>query len=123
MLQGIRRAKREKTTHMGKTVVSKTLGGSAERLSPASSSPSVRETASSIYHIIEGEGSTVINGQAFRWKRGDTFCIPSWHRYQHRNDVPEGETVYLYRYDDKPMLNALGFYRAERVDVETLVSA
>jgi gentisate 1,2-dioxygenase len=54
------------------------------------------------------------------WKKGDTFCIPAWYKYQHFAD--EGETVYLYRFDDKPMLKALGFYRVDGVDLESLVS-
>ncbi|KAK3080076.1 hypothetical protein LTS18_003195, partial [Coniosporium uncinatum] len=58
--------------------VSKTLGGSAERLDAGNSSPATRETASSVYHVIEGSGSTDIDGQNITWTRGDTFCIPSW---------------------------------------------
>jgi gentisate 1,2-dioxygenase len=54
------------------------------------------------------------------WKKGDTFCIPAWHEYQHTAET--GKTVYLYRFDDKPMLKALGFYRVEGIDTETLVS-
>jgi len=100
--------------------VSKTLGGSAERLDAETSSPAIRETASSVYHIIEGSGYTEIDGKTFAWKKYDTFCIPAWSRYQHLAD--SGETVYLYRFDDKPMLKSLGFYRVEGVDIESLVS-
>ena len=100
--------------------VSKTLGGSAERLEKGSSSPEIRETASSIYHVIEGTGYTTVNDKKLSWKKGDTFCIPSWYRYQHHADARE--TVYFYRFDDKPMLRALGFYRVEGVDSETFVS-
>lgn len=49
-----------------------------------------------------------------KWKKGDTFCVPSWYRYQHT--AGEDETVYLYRFDDKPMIEALGFFVEERVD-------
>jgi len=100
--------------------VSKTLGGSAERLDAGTSSPGTRETASSVYHVIEGNGSTEIDGQKITWTRGDTFCIPSWMKYQH--SANSEETVYLYRFDDKPMLKALGFYRTEGMDTESLVS-
>ncbi|TVY91553.1 Gentisate 1,2-dioxygenase [Lachnellula willkommii] len=100
--------------------VSKTLGGRAERLNAGKSSPAVRETASAVYHVIEGSGSTIIDGKKVEWKKSDTFCIPSWHKYQHfAND---GERVYLYRFDDKPMINALGFYRTEDTDIESLAS-
>ena len=84
------------------------------------SSPEVRETASSVYHVVEGSGFSEIGGQKFTWKKGDTFCVPAWHKYRHA--AAHGETVYLYRFDDKPMLDALGFYRTEDMDVESLVS-
>jgi gentisate 1,2-dioxygenase len=100
--------------------VSKTLGGLAERLDKSTSSPVVRETASSVYHVIEGKGYTQIGDVKITWKKGDTFCVPAWYKYQHFAD--EAETVYLYRFDDKPMLKSLGFYRVEGVDVESLVS-
>jgi gentisate 1,2-dioxygenase len=91
--------------------VSKTLGGRAERLTAGKSSTSIRETVSSVYHVIEGNGHTDIDGKQFSWKRGDTFCIPAWQKYQH--SAGSSDTVYLYRFDDKPMIEALGFYRME----------
>jgi len=101
--------------------VSKILGGSAERLSAGHTSPAVRETASSVYHIISGTGHSVINGQHFAWKQGDTFCVPAWNKYAHTAAAGD-EPVYLYRFHDKPMLTALGFYRVEGADTEMLVS-
>lgn len=95
------------------------IGASCEKLDAGASSPAIRETASSIYHVIEGAGKTTINGQTYEWKKGSTFCIPAWQEYQHSTN--EGR-VYLYRFDDKPMLKALGFYRVAGVDVESLVS-
>ncbi|OAQ59333.1 gentisate 1,2-dioxygenase [Pochonia chlamydosporia 170] len=90
--------------------LSLTIGVLAERLEATSQSQEVRETASSVYHVIEGSGSTIINGKKTEWKQGDTFCIPAWSQYQHS---AESDRVYLYRFDDKPMLKALGMYRVE----------
>ncbi|KAJ5246771.1 hypothetical protein N7468_001754 [Penicillium chermesinum] len=100
--------------------VSRILGGCAERLNASTSSPARRETTSAIYHVIAGSGTSQVGNETLTWKTGDTFCIPSWYKYQH--SANEGETVYLYRFDDKPMLTALGFYRTEEMDVESLVS-
>lgn len=100
--------------------VSRILGGSAERLDAGHASPPVRETASSVYHVVEGSGYTEIGDKKLSWERGDTFCIPSWHPYQHF--ASGDETVYLYRFDDKPMMKALGFYRDETTDMESLAS-
>jgi len=40
-----------------------------------------RHTSTSIYHAFRGGGTTVINGEPFRWEKGDTFIVPlwSWH--------------------------------------------
>lgn len=104
-------------------IVSRTLGGAAARLSAGKASPLVQETASSVYHVIEGSGYTTIGGKKFTWEKSDTFCIPSWYPYQHfASDNGDGAPVYLYRFDDKPMLNSLGFYRTADMDVESLVS-
>ncbi|OCK85209.1 putative gentisate 1,2-dioxygenase [Lepidopterella palustris CBS 459.81] len=100
--------------------VSKTLGPSAERISKGRSSPLRRETASCVYHVISGSGFSEIDSKKYEWKTSDTFCIPSWFKYQHF--ASPCDTVYLYRFDDKPMIEALGFYRWEGMDTETLVS-
>jgi gentisate 1,2-dioxygenase len=96
--------------------VSLTLGGAAERLNAGCTSPAVRETASSVYHVISGSGMSDIDGETISWTQGDTFCVPSWHKYSHRASTDE--TVYLYRFDDKPMLKSLGYYKVEGEDRE-----
>ncbi|KAK1960804.1 gentisate 1,2-dioxygenase [Colletotrichum sublineola] len=103
--------------------VSKVLGGCAVRLNPGTQSPRVQETASSVYHVIEGSGRTQIGEEIFTWKKGDTFCIPSWYPFQHTADKGLEAAAYLFRFDDIPMLKNLGFYRSADMDVERLVSA
>ena len=80
----------------------------------------MQETASSVYHIISGAGHSKIGEETIEWKQGDTISVPSWYKYQHFAN--KEETVYLYRFHDKPMLTALGFYRAAGQDTEQLVS-
>ena len=96
------------------------IGASAERLCQGTGSPKRQETASSVYHVIQGSGSSIIGETTLTWKQGDTFCIPAWHPYQHT--AYSGADVYLYRFDDKPMLSALGLYRQGGVAVEKYVS-
>ncbi|KAH8738456.1 gentisate-dioxygenase [Ilyonectria robusta] len=100
--------------------IGRVIGALAERITAGGQSPVVRETASSVYHVIEGSGHSKIGDVTLSWKQGDTFCIPAWHQYQHFAD--DSSKVYLYRFDDKPMLKALGFYRVEGDDVEKFVS-
>lgn len=67
-----------------------------------------RHTASTIYHVAEGGGGSLIGDQVFHWQEGDTFVIPSWMEHEHWST--EGEAV-LFSYSDRPILQAFGFYR------------
>ncbi|PYI14937.1 gentisate 1,2-dioxygenase [Aspergillus violaceofuscus CBS 115571] len=100
--------------------VSRVLGGCAERLDAEAASPRRQDTLSAVYHVISGKGRSEIGSQTLEWQAGDTFCVPSWYPYRHFADA--GETVYLYRFDDKPMITALGFYRSASDDTEKLIS-
>jgi gentisate 1,2-dioxygenase len=52
---------------------------------------------------------TRVGGEVLEWQRGDTFCIPAWSPYRHE----AARDTYLFRYDDRPILEAIGAYRAE----------
>lgn len=99
--------------------MSLTLGGAAERVDVGCSSSPIREVASAIYHVIEGEGYSMIGDYKIEWKRGDTFCVPTWMQYQHFNTG--SEVVYFYRCDDLPMMRSLGFYKNNEDDREKWV--
>jgi gentisate 1,2-dioxygenase len=89
--------------------VSRVIGAAAERLGAKTSSPQRRETAGIVYHVFEGRGVTRVGDQTLSWEQGDTFCIPSWAPYRH----DALRDTYLFRYDDRPVLEAIGAYRAE----------
>jgi gentisate 1,2-dioxygenase len=89
--------------------LSRVIGAAAERLSGRCSSPTRRETAGIVYHVYEGRGLTRVGGDLLEWQRGDTFCIPAWSAYRHE----ASRDAYLFRYDDRPILEAIGAYRAE----------
>ena len=98
--------------------MSKTLSPSAERINAGKASVARRETTSCVYHVISGKGYSKVDGRVLEWTQGDTFCIPSWHQYQ--LFAGSEEAVYLYRFDDKPMIDALGFYRVESAEFDSL---
>jgi gentisate 1,2-dioxygenase len=89
--------------------VSRVIGAAAERIAKGSSSPTRRETAGIIYHVYKGRGLTQVGDERLEWEKGDTFCIPSWMPYRHE----AAKDVYLFRYDDRPVLKAIGAYRYE----------
>lgn len=87
------------------------MGAAAERIGSGHASPAVRETISSVYHVVAGTGTSQVGETELRWEQGDTFAVPAWHRLEHR--ATGTGASYLFRYDDRPMIEALGLYRSE----------
>jgi len=69
-----------------------------------------RHTSTSIFHAYRGSGTTVINGQPFKWQQGDTFIVPLWHWHEHANASSSDEAI-LFSMHDEPILRAFGLYR------------
>lgn len=69
-----------------------------------------RHVASTVYHVAEGGGVSVIAGQRFDWQEGDTFVVPSWTWHEHAS--AGGEAV-LFSFSDRPALQAFGLEREE----------
>lgn len=92
--------------------LSRTIGASAERIDAGTTSPERRETTSAVYHVVEGTGSTGVGEAQLEWKRGDTFAVPAWMPYMHS----ASEKTYLFRFDDRPLLDALGAYRRKPLE-------
>jgi gentisate 1,2-dioxygenase len=89
--------------------ISRVIGAGAERVSGRSSSPTRRETAGVVYHVYRGRGRTQVGEMTLEWQQGDTFCVPAWQPYRH----DAVKDAYLFRFDDGPVLTAIGAYRNE----------
>jgi gentisate 1,2-dioxygenase len=76
-----------------------------ERLKPR------RVTGTSIFCVVQGEGQTLINGQPFRWTKGDIVALPSWALHEHAS-TGKGDAI-LFSISDRPVMKALGFWREE----------
>ena len=70
-----------------------------------------RVTGSSIFCVAQGRGRTVIDGQKFDWEKGDILAVPSWTLHEHAN--AGGEDAILFAINDRPVIQALGFWREE----------
>ncbi len=81
------------------------------RLKPAQTTASHRHTASTIYHVMEGSGTTLVGGTTLSWQKGATFVIPMW-RWHHHVCEGAGEAV-LFSVGDDPVFRALAQYRME----------
>jgi gentisate 1,2-dioxygenase len=66
-----------------------------------------RHTGSAVYHVVQGEGATVIDGQRFIWGKGDIIALPPWALHEHANNSTVEDAV-LFSIQDTPVLEALG---------------
>ncbi|KAK5044418.1 hypothetical protein LTR84_011290 [Exophiala bonariae] len=95
--------------------LSATLGAQAERVAAGTTSPTVQETGSFVYHVVEGEGySTILSPgdkspKDIRWTGKDTFAIPAWSQISHT--ATSNTDVFLFAINDRPMVTALGLRR------------
>jgi gentisate 1,2-dioxygenase len=91
--------------------ISATSGASALRLNAGASTAPFRETSSAIFHVYEGSGRSTIGSTVLEWKQGDTFAVPAWQKVVHENGGDA--TAYLFRFDDRPLMQALASYRSD----------
>jgi gentisate 1,2-dioxygenase len=85
----------------------KTMGLYMTRLDAGSKTARLKTTANNVYTVVRGEGRTVVDGEAFEWKRGDVIAAPSWRSHHHE----AGSESILFRVSDSPVLAALGLLR------------
>ena len=70
-----------------------------------------RETASTLYVAIEGQGMTEIAGRGLDWQTNDIFVVPSFAWRRHINQS-QADAV-LYAVSDAPLMEKIGQYRAQ----------
>lgn len=89
-----------------------TLGSRIQMLLPKMRTQPHRHTTSVIYHVVRGEGVTVVGEERLEWSKGDCFTVPSWewHAHEQRGSEP----AILFSVHDQPVLEAFDFYRDER---------
>ncbi|OQV06570.1 Cupin domain-containing protein [Cladophialophora immunda] len=103
--------------HADGSHLSRTLSVQAERVPPGASSPETQETASFVYHVVEGEGfSTILApgetaARKIEWTARDTFAVPAWSKVTHTNASREGKAAFLVAINDRPMVESLGLMR------------
>lgn len=88
-----------------------TLHYSAALLRPGEETRWKRETASTLYLVLEGEGASEIGGERFEWRENDIFVAPPFAWRRHSSDA-SGPAV-VYAVSDRPLLEKIGQYRAQ----------
>ena len=63
------------------------------------------------YHVVEGEGYSVVGGEHLRWADKDIFTVPTWTFSEHVNETDR--PAFLFSFSDAPVMKALSLYRDE----------
>ena len=80
------------------------------QLEPGVSISDKRSTANSVFAVIEGEGTSVIDNSEFHWSRGDVFGVPGWNTHSYEADTRS----YLLRVTDESILRHMNWLREDR---------
>jgi 1-hydroxy-2-naphthoate dioxygenase len=89
-----------------------TLGARIQMLTPGMRTQPHRHTSYTVYHVVEGEGVTVVGDKRFEWSKGDCFTVPNWEWHTHEQ-VGSAAAI-LFSAHDQPVLEAFDLYREER---------
>jgi gentisate 1,2-dioxygenase len=83
--------------------ISVTLGG----LEPGQATNRHRHTYETILYILEGAGTTFVEGTPVEWEAGDAVYIPVWAWHNHRNASQTKPCRYV-ACENTPLLQNLG---------------
>ena len=71
-----------------------------------------RQSSSSVYCVIEGEGHTEVNGVRLEWAKNDFFVVPHWMWHKHVNRNSSRDAV-IFSVSDRPAIEKFGLYREQ----------
>jgi gentisate 1,2-dioxygenase len=70
-----------------------------------------RSTDSTVFTVVEGQGSTTVGDVTFDWQPHDIFVVPSWMTVRHK---ASSEAV-LFSYSDRAVQDKLDLFREENL--------
>jgi gentisate 1,2-dioxygenase len=91
-----------------------TMSCELQMLRPSEKGRTHRHTYTVVYHAFRGSGTSWIGDQRFDWEQGDSFVVPLWNWHAHENT--SREAAILFSINDRPAIEALGFFREETRD-------
>ncbi|MEB3100054.1 cupin domain-containing protein [Ferviditalea candida] len=90
------------------------IGTTMQKLTPGMRTKAHRHVHSAVYHVMEGNGYTVIDGVKFEWSKGDFFILPPWRWHEHVNTGDKD--AHLFSFNDRPVLQMLKLERNESLE-------
>lgn len=89
-----------------------TMGLHVHRMESGSKTRAFREVANSVFVVMEGSGTSRIDGKEIEWSFGDTFVAPCWTAIEHE----ASEDAMVFSMSDRPLMQFANYYRMEAAD-------
>ena len=88
-----------------------TIACHMQLLCPGERTQARRRVCCTNYHVVEGGGYSMVDGQRLDWEDKDVFTVPTWTFHEHVNsgDRP----AFLFSFSDAPVMKAISLYREE----------
>jgi gentisate 1,2-dioxygenase len=88
-----------------------TMTFSMQLLRPGETTAPLRSTGSSVHCVVDGAGSSEVDGKLLEWEQNDVFVVPSWAWYRHKNHT--AKDVFLFSVSDEAALRKLALFRSQ----------
>ena len=88
-----------------------TIACHMQLLRPGEETRARRRVCRTNYHVVEGAGYSVVDGQRLDWADKDVFTVPTWTFCEHVNSGDRA--AFLFSFSDAPVMQALSLYREE----------
>jgi gentisate 1,2-dioxygenase len=89
-----------------------TIGLGIQLLRPSVHTRAHRHTSSTVYHVVRGAGTTIIDGTAHDWGERDFLVVPPWAWHEHVNRSASQPAI-LFQMNDQPAMQALDLFREQ----------
>lgn len=88
-----------------------TIGFGAQMIRAGEETLYKRETASTVFVVMQGNGQTELADRTFNWQENDIFVVPNFLWRRHLNTGLKDAV--LYTMTDAPLIEKIGQYRAQ----------
>jgi gentisate 1,2-dioxygenase len=88
-----------------------TIGFGAQMIRAGEETLHKRETASTVFVVMQGRGQTELADRTFDWEENDIFVVPNFLWRRHLNTG--SKDAVLYTMTDGPLIEKIGQYRAQ----------
>ncbi len=88
-----------------------TIACHMQLLRPGERTRARRQVYCTNFHVVDGEGHSVVGGKRLDWEDKDVFTVPTWTFFEHVNSGDR--SVFLFSFSDAPVMRALSLYREE----------